>query len=335
MSAPPPPLPLSHSRARRISAIVTICLALLYGAFFRWAFTLNAFKSTGGLVSLSFIWSVPFALGSLSVAIGRWWGSDKWAYQAMGGPALALAIGLVICIIARVEAIICVLMAVPLLFPATILGGVLTHFLLPKNRPNKLLVSIISILPILSAQLESNTSWPTTIKAIENTIEIDSSPEEIWKRISSVDAINPEQIPNRWIYRIGFPKPIAATLNREGVGGIRTATFERDVAFFEEITEWDYPKRLSFSIHADPNFIPHTAFDQHIIVGGRFYDVLDGIYEIERISEHHSILHLTSHHRLGTRFNSYAAWWSKKIMNEIQGSILSVIKERAEDKTSE
>ena len=143
-------------------------------------------------------------------------------------------------------------------------------------------------------------------------------------------AIDPAQIPNRWIYRAGFPKPIAATLDREGVGGVRTATFERGVSFFETVTEWDRSRKLAFTIHADPDFIPHTAFDQHIIVGGRFYDVLDGIYEIEALSPTTTRLHLTSHHRLSTRFNAYAGWWSEKIMNQIQGSILEVIRQRAE-----
>lgn len=77
------------------------------------------------------------------------------------------------------------------------------------------------------------------------------------------------------------PRPIAATLDRKGVGGIRTATFERGVSFFEAVTEWKPAKALAFTIRADPEFDPHTAFDQHVIVGGRFFDVLDGHYEIE------------------------------------------------------
>ncbi len=135
-----------------------------------------------------------------------------------------------------------------------------------------------------------------------------------------------------WIYWIGFPKPIAATLDHERVGGIRIATFERDVSFFEEVTEWDKPNKLSFGIHADPDFIPQSAFDRHIIVGGRFYDVLDGTYRCEPLGSHRCRLHLTSNHRLSTRFNSYAAWWSEQIMDQIQGSILEVIRIRAEEK---
>jgi hypothetical protein len=51
---------------------------------------------------------------------------------------------------------------------------------------------------------------------------------------------------------------------------------------------------------------------------------------VEPLSHGQTRLRLTSHHRLSTRFNAYAAWWSEKIMNQIQGSILEVIKQRCE-----
>ena len=96
------------------------------------------------------------------------------------------------------------------------------------------------------------------------------------------------------------------------------------------MTLWEPERKLSFTIKADPEFIPHTAFDEHIIVGGRFYDVLDGTYEIEELSKGVCVLNLSSTHRLSTRFNWYAGWWSEWVMNQIQGSILEVIRKRCE-----
>ena len=68
-------------------------------------------------------------------------------------------------------------------------------------------------------------------------------------------------------------------------------------------------------------------------MGGRFYDVLDGTYEIEK-KEGYCILHLKSNHRLSSPFNSYAGFWSEWVMNQIQGSILTVIKNRCEKESS-
>ena len=242
-----------------------------------------------------------------------------------------LTLGLLICLAAKFEAAICIIMGAPILYMGAIWGGFIAHLLLPRNSDDyRLHVTFIVFLPFILAYVEGSLSWPTQIKAIENTITIQAPAELIWPEIASVSAISPKEIENRWIYLIGFPKPISATLDREGVGGVRTATFERGVSFFEVVTLWERPHKLSFTIHADPNFIPHTAFDQHIIVGGRFYDVLDGNYEVEPLSPTVSKLHLTSHHKLGTRFNAYAGWWSEKIMDQIQGSILEVIRTRAE-----
>jgi hypothetical protein len=331
----PPPLPtpltFSESRSRRISALASGVILLFYAGFFRWAFAEPGMANAGGVVSLSFIASVPFACGAISVAIARWSGSDLWVVPAIIGPCGALMIGLFICVVVKIEAMVCVIMAAPILIGAAILGGLLAHALLPKNAKDyRLQLTFAVFLPFIAAWIEGSLHWPTETKAIENTIIIQASADKIWPEIASVSAIPREQIKDRWIYHIGFPKPIAATLDRHAVGGIRTATFERGVSFYETITEWDYPRKLAFTIHADPEFIPRTAFDQHIIVGGRFYDVLDGTYRIEPLSPTSCRLHLTSRHRLSTRFNAYAAWWSEKIMDQIQGSILEVIRKRAE-----
>lgn len=337
MSDPPTPRVTHPARvkARKAGIITTTLIILTYAGLCRWAFAEPFMGNSGGVVSLSFIFSVPFACGALSVAIARWCGSDNWVLYSILTPTLIMIVGLTICVITGIEAIICVIMAAPILLIATILGGLLAHALLPKNQPQNHLYATLAVflpfLPFLTAYAESTLHWPTETKAITNTLIIQATPEQIWPLIASVEAIAPEQIPNKWIYLIGFPKPIAATLDKHAVGGIRTATFQRDVSFFEEITHWEKPQKLSFSIHADPDFIPRTAFDQHIIVGGRFYDVLDGTYQILPLTETHSRLILTSNHRLSTRFNSYAAWWSVQVMDQIQGSILDVIKTRAEE----
>ena len=325
------PIPFAVSRNRRIAAIATGVMLLAFAGFFRWVFATQLMSRSGGVVSLSFIMMVPIAVGALSVAIGRWYGSDEWVTHSVLIPLVVMMLGLFVCLATRIEAAVCVLMGAPILLLGTLTGGLLAHAVLPRNsRDSRLRVTFVVFLPFIAAAIEARLQWPTEIKAIETTIEIAAPPEAIWPEIASVRAIPPEQIADRWIYRVDFPKPIAATLDREGVGGIRTATFERGVSFFETVNEWDPPRRRAFSIHADPDFIPHTAFDRHIIVGGRFYDVLDGIYEIKPLPGGGCRLHLTSHHRLSTRFNAYAAWWSERIMDQIQGSILEVIRQRAE-----
>ena len=54
-----------------------------------------------------------------------------------------------------------------------------------------------------------------------------------------------------WAQRIGFPRPIEATLSYEGVGGVRHASFERGLMFVETVTDWEPEHRLAFGGEGD------------------------------------------------------------------------------------
>lgn len=70
--------------------------------------------------------------------------------------------------------------------------------------------------------------------------------------------------------------------------------------------------------------------DEHIVIGGKYFDVLDGTYELEQLNDSTCRLHLYSHFRMSTTFNAYASIWGKWIMQDIQDNILQVIKNRSE-----
>ena len=133
---------------------------------------------------------------------------------------------------------------------------------------------------------------------------------------------------------MGFPRPIKAELDTVAVGGIRKAIFDRGLFFTETVTEVKPEKVLAFTIHADPTSIPPKALDEHVLVGGRYFDILDGRYEIIKVSPNQIELHLTSKFRLSTSFNFYSGFWSKLIMRDIQKNILNIIKTRCEKNNS-
>lgn len=231
----------------------------------------------------------------------------------------------------KLEALMCAVVSAPVVIPASIFGGCLMHFiLLYFSDRGRMMLNVFVLLPLAVSPLEQIWREPQEQRVMHDSVVIHADAKTIWQQIYQVPEIRREELPEQWIYRLGFPRPIAATIDRHGVGGRRHATFERDVSFFEVVTVWEPVKKLSFTIKADPDFIPHTAFDQHVIVGGRFYNVLDGTYEIEPKADGSCVLHLSSTHRLSTRFNWYTGWWSEWAMSQIQGSILKVIRSRCE-----
>ena len=98
--------------------------------------------------------------------------------------------------------------------------------------------------------------------------------------------------------------------------------------FRETVIDWVPHRRLSFTIAVDS--IPTKTLDQHVTVGGEYFDVLDGTYEIVPISAKEVELRLWSTHRLSTHFNGYASLWTDFVMRQIQGNILQVVRDRAE-----
>lgn len=69
---------------------------------------------------------------------------------------------------------------------------------------------------------------------------------------------------------MGFPNPVEATLSKEGVGGVRNATFEGGVLFIETVDTWEPLHHLGFSIRAQTDRIPKTTLDEHVTVGGQY-----------------------------------------------------------------
>ena len=281
------------------------------------------------IVSLAFIYLSPCAFGALVCFLGFKLDRRRsfWAYIA---PLEGMLLVMLVSWLFNMEALVCVVVAAPILLTMALIGGWIMSLILKKTDRGQLSVSLLLLLPFAVSPIEQVWEMPHETRVMRNQIMIRAAPETVWAEIYQVPAIRPEELPDQWIYHLGFPRPIAAVIDKKGVGARRHATFEREVSFFEVVTEWRPMHRLSFTIKADPDFIPHTAFDQHIIVGGRFYDVLDGTYEIEPRGDGTCVLHLSSTHRLSTRFNWYAGWWSEWVMDQVQGSILEVIRGRCE-----
>lgn len=310
---------------------IVIGCGLLYGGIGRASFALEPLhKWLGGAATASFLFLIPFAMGSLVAFLGMTISDRKMLKWSLGMPSLVMGVGILASLLTGLEATFCLVVATPIMWPLCVLGAWITALIMRRLNKGRTYVTVVGLLPYLVAPIEQAIELPEKRLEIHNTVEIDASPEEVWREIASVREIQRSELPQSWIYMLGFPRPKAAVLDREGVGGIRIATFERNVSFFERVTEWKQNERLAFSIEADPAFVPANAFDQHIIVGGRFYDVLDGCYAIEPLGPQRVRLHLSSRHRLNSHFHAYAGWWSEKVMDQIQTTILGVIRNRAE-----
>lgn len=314
--------------------LLGIVLGSLYGVFVRWAFGLaRAPKGDLGatpIMTVAFLIFAPVAIGYLTIGPAEKLFPRK-VWQWVMVPWIPIVISTVIAGLIDLEGLICIVMALPVTMTFGTLGGVAAGILTKraKNRAG-VITACFAVLPFLLAPIETRIDAPIDHRRVDTQIAISAPAERVWANIERVPLIQSTELPKAWTHSIGFPRPLEASLSYEGVGGVRHATFEGGLLFVETVTEWDRNHVLAFTIKADTKSIPPTTLDEHVTIGGKYFDVLNGRYSIEQVPQGGVILHLSSDERLSTSFNLYAGLWSDAVMRSIQESILKVIKQRCE-----
>jgi hypothetical protein len=311
--------------------VIAVAAGLFVALLGRVVFASGTFNGGGGLLMLCFLLLIPMALGAVTTHFTPVTASKSW--RTVWGPFVTVMLFLFMALLFHLEGMICVLIISPLFLITSYIGSVL-YLLFTDDKPNKdktYTVAVFALLPFLLAPLESQFAAPNSLRRVENTVLIQAPTSVVWQQIVRVPPIQAHDLGPSLIDKIGFPRPVEATLTHEGVGGVRHATFERGVEFIETVDVWEPQRRLSFSIVPNTATIPPTTFDEHVTVGGRFFDVLRGTYELVPAGAGQTRLVLYSQQRLSTRINPYAGLWTDYVMSEIQRRILEVIRRRCEN----
>jgi hypothetical protein len=274
-------------------------------------------------MTYGFIFIVPLAVGYLTVAPLE---SAGWRTRIFL-PWLTSLFLLATAGLVGWEGSICLVMATPAVLVSSSVGGLLAGSLADGAARNAG-AAVVLLLPFALGPVEERRGAPSTEREVLTQIRIDAGREAVWDEIVEVPLIQADEFRPRLVHRIGLPHPLSATLSGAGVGATREATFARGVRFIETIYEWREGESLGFAIQVEAESA--NAFDEHVTIGGEYFDVLDGRYRIEVLEGGGTVLHLASRYRLSTRFNVYSSLWADLIMRSIQESILEVIKARAE-----
>jgi hypothetical protein len=301
-----------------------LALGALYGLAARLTIQVQAFGELFLAMTLTFLCIVPAVIGYLTVhPVER--PSRLFRIFAPWVPCslivlAAWAVGW--------EGSICIVMSFPLMLVMSSLGGIVAGWIEKRNFGHAL---VAAALPFALAPLESVIPRPVSIVTNRSEITVRSSAAMVWPQVVQVPAIRDAEQRPALFTMLGFPRPISATLDRHGVGGVRRARFEGNVLFLETITRWEDERRIGFTIDAQTKAIPPTTLDPHVTIGGRYFDVLTGEYELQPLAGGRTRVILTSTHRLSTTINPYAGLWAGLVMRSIQRNILEVVRARAEN----
>lgn len=328
---------MPQNRARHFYPVLYgVAGGVLYGLVSRLLFRSDMGRETSqtlfAVMTLGFIFLVPYALGFLTVYVSEFEKKRSWWFRIFMPwvPGMAL---IVFAALVGWEGSICLLMALPVFLIMSSLGGITAPAVVRSSKSRSETYSIaifILVLPYVSAPIEARFAPEQSLREVRTQILIRADRETVWRNIERVPRIREDEQRVSFFHLIGFPRPVEATLSREGAGGVRHATFEGGVLFVETITDWKPLEELAFNIKADTDAIAPATLDEHVTIGGAYFDVLEGRYRIEQAGDGQVLLHLSSTHRLSTKFNFYSGLWTDFVMRDIQENILRIIKGRCE-----
>ena len=188
---------------------------------------------------------MPFVIGVVTAYLANRHGDIGGGWTALS-VTTAMAFGSFALVLVAVEGVVCIAMAAPLGLILALPGGMLGRYIaLHAKNPTRQTMSCVAFLPLaFTAEyaLPSVTRFDTV-----QTIEIQASPEAVWRSILSSDPVEgPLALP----FRLGVAYPIRGEMIGEGVGAIRRGEFSTGTAI-ERVTEWEPNRKFAFVVVDD------------------------------------------------------------------------------------
>lgn len=308
---------------------LAIGLTCLFGWFFAYLAT-NIFRYYAfGL----FIW-LPFVMGVSSTIL---FGYDNLTTKSecLKISFLTLLIFCIGLLAFAFEGVICIAMAAPIGILTTWLGFLVGWQInikrQSKNVPTTMTILILSIPTLLSFEyVTKSTDEP--IKPIITTIEINASPETVWKNVIEFPQLKE---PTEFIFRTGIAYPINAKIKGQGVGAVRYCNFSTG-SFVEPITVWDEPHILKFDVVDQPEPMKELSFyDLHPNHLHGYFVSKHGQFKLTALSNGHTLLEGTTWYYNKIRPTEYWTLWSDFIVHKIHERVLRHIKTQCETVTTE
>ncbi len=321
----------AERRRRRAAAVL---LGALYGFGMRLGLSGAIFGPTVGhlfptALSLAFLVLMPMAVGAIAVYCGDEQQRRSLGYQ-LSAPLLDICVFLGLTALGMLEGAICIAMALPIFLLMGMAGGVLMGLLLRLFRGRGSVVGCFAALPFLAAPLQNPDGYRTEIREVRLQTTIHAEPAVIFGNIKNVRDIRPEELGSSWVYSIGVPRPQEGLTEVTPQGEVRWSRWSQGVRFRENILAQIPERSILWDFHFDEASIPPGVLDEHVRIGGRYFDLVDTRYDIEPLGGGDCRLSLTAHYRVTTGFNAYAALWAGGMLRAAGGTVLNVYKHRSE-----
>ena len=285
------------------------------------------------LLTRSFFIGVPIVTGALTAWLSLNNGQSIW--DAIAATTLAILVFVVTCMLVGLEGLICIVLLLPILVILPFSGVALVYLGWKFfKRFNRATLPALALLPLLTAPIEQYFPIDVEPFTITDRLLIRAPPAQVWSELTNVQIIRRDELQPAVIFAMGVPRPLEAHMDGKGLGASRTSRWEKNVVFQERMTRWLPGREMAYDFVIDPQTIPAAAFDEHVRIGGKNYQLLSGGYRLVEVSPGVTELTLSTTIANHSRTGLYGKAWSNFVFDEFHGVILDLIRDRSEARTN-
>lgn len=304
----------------------------LYGLAMRGVFGLPVMgaridTAAGNAMLGSFVLLVPFLIGTMTVF---WSGGRRrsigYAIVAPWVPILVFVGGTALLLI---EGSICIAMALPIFLAVASLGGIAMWLVMLAWRPAPGVVGSLLALPLVLAVVETRHPLQPELRHADASVTVHASPNALWRLINDAHGIQPSEMHDGLAWRIGVPYPQSALTVDSAQGRVRKLRWAKGVHFDEPILDWQPGRYIRWAYSFGPGAIPPDALDEHVVIGGRYFDLVDTSYRLTPVGNA-TRMDIRVTYRVSTPFNGYAGFVGGLLVDDAARSILAFYRDRAE-----
>lgn len=333
-ASPPPGVPEPvlgtpvprHSKGRQ--ALIWIAAGALYGLLVRLSLDAHVGDWVGGVMTVSFLLGMPTAVGAITI-----YGLRQQAptvSQMILLPWASIGLMLLGTIVTLLEGFICVVLISPLFLGCASLGGLAMGLSLRRTKARRGTLPVVAALPLLMALFEQGGALPERPFEVRRSVVVAATPTRIWNEIVDAEDIRPEELPFSLAHAIGVPKPVEGVNRQTAEGEVRESRWERGVHFRGRVTTRREPETIRWNYEFDPDSFPPGSMDDHVAIGGRYFDLGDTTFTLRPLDAGHTELTIVAHYRVSTPINFYAAPAARLLGTDFVDTILGLYKGRSE-----
>jgi hypothetical protein len=276
----------------------------------------------------SFVLLVPVLVGAVTVYLAERVKRRSWSYYFwMGAGANALLV--LGALLIMIEGLICVILAAPLF---GLIGGVAGLAMGAVCRwtqwPRRAIYGVAG-LPLLLGGFEQYIPVPQDVHSVERAYVVPAPPDKIWPQLVRAENIRPSEIGGAWMYRIGVPLPLSAVTEVVAGREVRRITMEKGIHFDQVAADWEPNRRVRWLYQFSNDSFPAGALDDHVRIGGAYFDVLDTEYVLRPVAGG-TELRARMSYRVSTSFNWYARPVAEFLIGNFEEAALRFYSVRAE-----